>query len=148
MSRLLEYWPCVCVLVSGKGGSVLLSMRSRLLTPAPYDVCSIPWDSVVLPLGTPADDSCGGVHKGVPTNSCILAWTPWPQLGAVPQPRLLLPPRSLLQASPDNETVTALNWRDFSFSIRVGFLYRSYCCTVLWCKVKNRIQLLVTYGKM
>ena len=43
----------VCVVVTGQRGSVLYSLQFQLLTLAPYDAHSIPWDSVVLPLGTP-----------------------------------------------------------------------------------------------
>jgi hypothetical protein len=47
-------------------------MRFQLLTLAPIDINSIPWDSVVLPFRTAVDDSHGGVLKGVPTRPCIL----------------------------------------------------------------------------
>jgi hypothetical protein len=70
-----------------------------LLTPAHNDIHSIPWDSVVLPFGTPVNDSHGGVLKGVPTRPCILViGLHGHSLGAVPQPRLLPPLRSSLQA--------------------------------------------------
>ncbi len=74
-------------------------MQSQLLTLAPVDIHSIPWDSVVLPLGTPVAGKHGGVLKGVPTSPCILViGLRGHRLGAVPQPRLLSPLRSSLQA--------------------------------------------------
>ena len=54
-------------------------MQFQSLNSPPHDDRSIPWDSVVLPLGTPG----GGVHKGVPMSPCISVWTSWPQLGGL-----------------------------------------------------------------
>jgi hypothetical protein len=74
-------------------------MQFQLLTLAPIDTHSIPWDSVVLPFGTPVDNSHGGVLKGVPTRPCILViGLCGHNLGAVPQPRLSSPLRSSTQA--------------------------------------------------
>ncbi len=71
-------------------------------------------------------DPCRGVYKGVPTNSCILAWTPWSQLGAVPQPTLWFPPDLSRQ------------WNRYSSELeRFLFLEResgfSTEATILWC---------------
>jgi hypothetical protein len=64
---------CVCVCPGLRlRGFKLYSMRFQLLTLAPLGIHSIPWDSVVLPFGTPVDDSHGGMLKGVPMRPCIL----------------------------------------------------------------------------
>ena len=74
-------------------------MQSQLLTLAPIDIHSIPWDSVVLPLGTPVGGNHGSVLRGVPTSPCIsVIGLRGHSLGAVPQPRLLSPLRSSSQA--------------------------------------------------
>jgi hypothetical protein len=38
-------------------------MQFQLLNPPPHDACSIPWDSVVLPLGTPGGRAQGGPNE-------------------------------------------------------------------------------------
>jgi hypothetical protein len=59
-------------------------MRFQLLNPPPHDARSIPWGSVVLPLGTPRG-ACTGVSQQVPVSQFGLRGH---SLGAVPQPRL------------------------------------------------------------
>jgi hypothetical protein len=40
-------------------------MQFQLLNPPPHDTRSIPWDSVVLPLGTPGGRAQGGPNKSL-----------------------------------------------------------------------------------
>jgi hypothetical protein len=124
-------------------------MQSQLLTLAPVDIHSIPWGSVLLPLGTPVAGKHGGVLKRVPTSPCILViGLRGHSLGVVPQPRLLSPMRSSLQAFQEkcrhvsvllSQHETALTGRGNSFvSVRVGVLLRRSCHrTLLWCKAGN-----------
>jgi hypothetical protein len=135
-------------------------MQFQLLTLAPHDIHSIPWDSVVLPFGTPVDDSHGGVLKGVPIRPCIsVIGLHGYSLGAVPQPRLSSPLRSSSQAFwekhrcvsvllPQHKTALTRRGNSFFVSIRVGVLLkRSSHHTLLRCKAENRKQLPIAYGK-
>jgi hypothetical protein len=124
-------------------------MRFQLLTLAPHDIHSIPGNSVVLPFGTPVDNSHGGVLKGVPTRPCILViGLPGHSLGAFPQPRCLSPLglhcrhlRDGTQDSSDREG------QPFA-SMIVGMLLKRSCHhPLLLCKAKNRKQLLIAYGR-
>jgi hypothetical protein len=51
-------------------------MQFQLLNPPPHDACSIPWDSVVLPLGTPGGHAQGGPNKSLylGLDSVATAW--------------------------------------------------------------------------
>jgi hypothetical protein len=84
---------CVCVSWSLVKGVQVVKHGIPIANLAPVDIHhSIPWDSVVLPFGTPVDNSHGGVLKGVPSRPCILViGLCCHSLGAVPQPRLLSP---------------------------------------------------------
>jgi hypothetical protein len=62
-------------------------MQFQLLNPSPHDAHFIPWDSVVLPLGTPRG-ACTRGSQQVPASRFGLCGH---SLGAVPQPRLLSP---------------------------------------------------------
>jgi hypothetical protein len=134
-------------------------MQSQLITLAPVDIHSIPWDSVVLPLGTPVGGNHRGVLRGVPTSPYILViGLRGHSLGAIPQPRLLSPLRSSLQAFRENrrhvsvllsQHGTALTGRGNSFvSVRVWVLLRRSChCTLLRCKAGNRKLLPIAYER-
>ncbi len=78
-------------------------MRFQSLNPPPHDARSIPWSSVVLPLGTPG----GGRAQGGPNESLYLGLdsmaTAW---GAVPQPRLC--PRQVFIAGISGEVQTCV----------------------------------------
>jgi hypothetical protein len=135
-------------------------MQFQLLTLAPVDIHSIPWDSVVLPFGTPVDDSHGGILKGDPTRICILViGLRGHSLGAVPQPSLLSPLRSSSQAFQEMrrrvsvllpQHGTALTGRGNSFfgSVRIGVLLKGSCHrTLLRCEAENGKQLTIAYAR-
>jgi hypothetical protein len=62
-------------------------MCFQSLNPPPHDARSIPWDSVVLPLGTPGEVCTMGSQQ-VPVSRFGLRGH---SLGAVPKPRLSSP---------------------------------------------------------
>ncbi len=74
---------CVCVWSLVKGGEVV-KHAIPILNHPPHDAGSIPWGSVVLPLGT-LGRACTRGSKQVPVSWFGLRGH---SLGAVPQPRL------------------------------------------------------------
>jgi hypothetical protein len=77
-------------------------MQFQLLNPPPHDARSIPWDSVVLPLGTPGE-ACTRGSQQVPVSWFGLRGH---SLGAVPQPRLR--PRQVFIACDSGEAQTCV----------------------------------------
>ncbi len=61
-------------------------MRFQSLNSPPHDACSIPWDSVVLPLGTPGGRAPGGPNESLylGLDSMATAWGLFYNLDSVP----------------------------------------------------------------
>jgi hypothetical protein len=49
-------------------------MQFQLLNPPPNDTCSMPWDSVVLPLGTPRGQGVPNESMYLGSDSVATAW--------------------------------------------------------------------------
>jgi hypothetical protein len=61
-------------------------MQFQLLNPPPHDACSIPWDSVVLPLRTPRGACTRGPNKSLylSLDSVATAWGLFHNLDSCP----------------------------------------------------------------
>ncbi len=127
-------------------------MRFQLLNPPPHDACSIPWGSVVLPLGTPRG-ACTWGSQQVPVSQLGLRGH---SLGAVPQPRLR--PHQVFIAGISGEAQMCVcspsssrDSSDLKGKLQhesLGFSDRNYQHTQLRCEAKNRNHLPIEYGKI
>jgi hypothetical protein len=77
-------------------------MQFQSLNPPPHDTHSMPWGSIVLPLGTPG----GACTRGSQQVSVSRFGLRGHSLGAVPQPRLC--PRQVLIAGISGEAQTCV----------------------------------------